>query len=294
MAEQRTLAVASLVATMVIWGSSAVFLRTTAIALAPENALALRYLVMLLLVGLGLAVTGQWRADRRDWPRFILTALGMFASSWFSMQGFARVAAGLGTVIMMVEPIIIALLAYAALREPLSRRLWLGLAVSIIGAIVLFLPDLSASAAQPVDRLGVAALLCACTGWGVYTIGAKPLLARYSGFTVTAWSLLISAPLVLLLASRPYAELLRETEASSWLEIGYLALFNTILGSMLWNYGTRHLPGAAAGSFLYLVPVVAVLAGFLWLGEPITLFLVAGGVIVLAGVAIAQSGSKVP
>lgn len=292
MPAQRTRAVAALLTTMFIWGSSAVFLRTTALALAPENALALRYIVMVLLVGIGLVVTGQWRIARRDWPRFTATALGMFGSSWFSMQGFARVAAGLGTVIMMVEPIIIAILAYVVLREPLSKRIWLGLAISVVGAVVLFLPDLSASAKQPVDRMGVAALLCACTGWGVYTIGAKPLLSRYSGFTITAWSMLISAPLVLLMASKPYAELLRNTPATSWLEILYLALFNSILGSVLWNYGTRHLPGASVGSFLYLIPVIAVVAGFLWLGEPITFYLVAGGIIALVGVAIAQSGSK--
>jgi drug/metabolite transporter (DMT)-like permease len=67
-------------------------------------------------------------------------------------------------------------------------------------------------------------------------------------------------------------------------------VFNSLLGAVLWNYGTRHLPGAVAGSFLYLLPVVAVAAGFLILGEEITTWLVIGGGIMLAGVAIAQSG----
>jgi drug/metabolite transporter (DMT)-like permease len=292
MPSQRTGAVAALIATMFIWGSSAVFLRTTALALAPENALALRYVLMVMLVAAGLSLTHQWRMARRDLPRFAITALGMFGSSWFSMQGFARVAAGLGTVIMMVEPIIIALLAHVALREPLSARIWMGLGISIAGAMVLFLPELGAAADEPANPLGIAALLCACAGWGVYTIGAKPLLMRYSAFAITSWSMLLSAPLVLLLASRPYDELLRTTPAASWLEILYLAVFNSIVGSILWNYGTRHLPGASVGSFLYLVPVVAVAAGYFWLGEPITLFLVVGGIITLLGVAVAQSDTS--
>ena len=57
-------------------------------------------------------------------------------------------------------------------------------------------------------------------------------------------------------------------------------------------HGTRHLPGAAVGSFLYLLPVIAVAAGYLILGEPITPWLVGGGAIMLAGVALAQSGSR--
>jgi len=61
---------------------------------------------------------------------------------------------------------------------------------------------------------------------------------------------------------------------------------------VLWNYGTRHLPGAIVGSFLYLLPVIGVAAGYFMLGEPITLWLIAGGITIFAGVAIAQSGSQ--
>lgn len=292
MTAQRTPAILALLAAMFFWGSSAVFLRTTALTLAPENALALRYIILVPLLAIGLAATQQWRIARAHWPRLLVVALaGMLGSAWFTMQGFARVAAGLGTVVQMVEPIIIAFLAFALIREPLTQRIWLGLAVSILGGAILFWPDLSAATQQPVDPWGVAALICASTCWAIYTIGAKPLLSTYSGFTVTAWSSLIAAPLIFLLASVPYSELLRTTSVGSWLEIAYLALFNSIIGNVLWTYGTRHLPGASVGSFLYLMPVVAVVAGFLWLGEPITPYLVVGGVIMLAGVALAQSRS---
>ncbi len=115
----RAQAYLALLTTMFFWGTSAVFLRTTALTLAAENALALRYVVLVLLFGSGLVITGQWRIAHADWPRLIVTALaGMFGSCWFTMQGFARVAAGLGTVIQMVEPIIIAFLAAVVLLEP--------------------------------------------------------------------------------------------------------------------------------------------------------------------------------
>lgn len=285
-------AVAALLATMFFWGTSAVFMRTTGLSLAPENALALRYVFLVPLFGGALAASGLWRIARADWPRLMIAALlGLFGSSWFSMQGFSRVAAGLGSVILMFEPIIIALLALALIREPISRRLWLGLAVSVTGGIVLFWPDLGAAALQPVDPWGVAALLGASTCFAIYTIGVKPLMARYSGFAVTAWSTLIAAPLVFFMASKPYGELLRTTEPGTWLELLYLAVFNSILGNVLWTYGSGRLSGAAAGSFLYLLPVVAIIAGYFWLGEPVTLYLAAGSLIVLAGVALAQQGS---
>jgi drug/metabolite transporter (DMT)-like permease len=292
MREHRSQAVMALLFTMLTWGTSAVFMRTTALSLAPENALALRFAVVVPLVVPGLLITGGWAIAREHWPRLILTGVGMFGSCWFTVQGFARVAAGLGTVISMVEPIIIALLAWAFLREPLYPRIWAGLIVSLIGAAVLFWPDITASTANPVDAVGIYFLLAAPTCWAVYTIGAKPLLSHYSGFAISGWSMLLAAPLILLMASKTYAELVATTSARTWTEILYLATFHSLLAVVLWNYGTRALPGAVVGSFLYLLPVIAVGAGYLILGEPITPWLVAGGTIMLAGVALAQSGSR--
>ena len=292
MRTNRSNAVLALLATMFIWGTSAVFMRTTALTLAPQNALALRYILLVALVVPGFLITGGWRIARRDWSRLALTALGMFGSSWFAIQGFARVAAGLGTVISMVEPIIIALLAWVVLREHLSSRLWLGLVVSIAGSLVLFWPELTSSVAQPVDAMGILYLLAAPTSWAVFTISAKPLLARYSSFAVSGWSMLLSAPVIFLLATKPYGELLSTTSLETWAELLYLAAGNSLLGAVLWSHGSRQLPAALVGSFLYLLPVIAVAAGYLILGEPVTLWLVAGGLVMLAGVAIAQSGAR--
>lgn len=75
---EKTRAVLALLLTMFFWGNSAVFLRTTALTLTPENALALRYIVLVLMAVPGLLITGQWRIARQHWPRLILTGPGMF------------------------------------------------------------------------------------------------------------------------------------------------------------------------------------------------------------------------
>jgi drug/metabolite transporter (DMT)-like permease len=282
------LAIAALLTTVFLWGTSAVFMRTTALTLSPENALALRFMVITVVMAAGLLLSGSWRVARADWPRLGLVALAGFGSSWFTIEGFARVAAGLGAVISMVEPIMIALLAWLVLRERPGPRFWIGIVVSLAGAAVLFWPDITARAADPVDPLGVLFLIGASASFAAYTIAAKPLLKRYTSFTVTAWPLLIEAGPIILLASRPLTELVTQTGLWTWAEILYLALFNTVIGGFLWIYGARHLPGAIVGSFLYLMPVIAVAAGYLILDEAITPFLIVGGAIMLVGVALAQ------
>lgn len=289
----RIWAALALLLTMIFWGSAAVFLRSTALALSPENSLALRYAFLTLINVIGLALLGTWRIPRADWPRFLLTGIaGMAGYNWFVNQGFALVPAGLGTIITMVEPLMIAFLAWAMLREPLSRSIFLGLAVSLIGALVLFWPDIISAETSMLSYTGVAALLLCCLCWAIYTILAKPLLQRYDAFTVTAITMIIAAPLLIGGASQSLITIASGLDARQWFEIVYLVIPNGILGTLLWNYGSSHLPGAATGAFLYLIPVIAVICGALILGEAVTPAIVIGGALMLAGVAIAQFGAN--
>ncbi len=284
---------AALLLTMVIWGSAAVFLRSTALALTPENSLALRYVALSVINIGGLLLLGTWRIPRSDWLRFLAAGtVGMAGYNWFVNQGFALVPAGVGTIITMIEPLMIAGLAWAMLGERLSRTLFAGLAVSLLGAVVLFAPDLASTSASQLSLTGIAALLVCCVCWALYTIIAKPLLARHDAFTVTAVTMLIAAPFLIVPASEPLHVLASRLDLRQWLEITYLVIPNGIVGTMLWNYGTKHLSGASTGAFLYLIPVVAVASGALVLGEAITLPIVAGGLLILAGVAIAEFGEK--
>ena len=291
MSSHSTRAALALLVTMLIWGSGAVFIRNTAVELGPATALSLRYVIMVLLLVPALIYTGGWRVAREDWPRLLITSLiGMGGYNWFINEGFARVAAGLGTVITMVEPIMIAFLAWALLREKLSTSIFLGLAVSLAGGIILFWPDLMQETANPVSPWGVTALMIACLGWAIYTIAGKPLFEKYNGFNITAMTFLVSAPLFIPLSAKPIPEAFAGLTPRLWAELAFLTVPNAFLATMFWNYGAKHLGGAITGSFLYLIPVIAVTCGALILGETITFNLVVGGIVILAGVAIAQFG----
>ncbi|MFN0193905.1 MAG: DMT family transporter [Aestuariivirga sp.] len=292
MPNHRFSAILALLLTMVIWGSAAVFLRTMALSLSPENSLALRYVLLTVINVAGLLMLGTWRIPRADWGRFLIAGLaGMGGYNWFVNAGFALVPAGLGTIITMVEPFMIAVLAWALLKERLSALLWAGVAISSLGAIVLFWKDLVGTATQPVSALGVFYLMICCAAWAIYTVVAKPLLERHDSFTVTAVTMTIAAPPLIGAASEPLLGLAQGLDGRQWAELLYLVILNGILGTMLWNYGNKHLGGASTGAFLYLIPVVAVICGAIVLSEPVTLQIVLGGAIILAGVALAQFGA---
>jgi drug/metabolite transporter (DMT)-like permease len=287
----KTRAILALLLTMIFWGSAAVFMRTLALALTPENSLALRYVIVSAINVIGLAYLGTWRIPRADWPRFLVAGLaGMAGYNWFVNAGFALVPAGLGTIITMVEPLMIALLAALLLGEKLNRFIFIGVAIATLGAIVLFWEDLTTTQASSVPPLGILYLMICCLCWAIYTIVAKPLLDRYDSFTVTAITMLIAAPPLIGAANEPLTVLAARLDLRQWAELIYLVLASGIGGTLLWNYGSKHLSGTTAGTFLYLIPVVAVASGALVLAEPVTIFIVLGGLLMLVGVAAAQFG----
>jgi len=287
----QTRAILALIAAMLFWGCSSVFMRTLALALSHENSLAVRYLC-LTVINLGaLAWLGTWRIPRAEWPRFLVAGVaGMAGYNWFVNAGFELVPAGIGTLVTMVEPLMIAILAAILLGERLTGWVLLGVAIAIAGAAVLFWPDLVAEAPSSVSPRGILYLFLCCIGWAIYTIATKPLLDRHDSFTVTAITMLIAAPIMIGSASEPLPALLARLSVRQWAEVGYLVLVTGLGGTMLWNYGSKHLSSTAAGTFLYLIPVVAVVAGALILGEAVTAYVIAGGLLMLTGVAAAQFG----
>ena len=279
----------ALISAVLIWGSSAAVLRSMALDLSAGNSIAIRYAVLAIIAVVVLAATGGWRIAMADWPRLLLTGIfGMALYNYAVNEGFARVEAGLGAVITMVEPIFISILAVIFLKERLPTSIWPGTAICFGGAAILFGPSIAQTAAKPVSWPGVGFLMICCLGWAIYTIAAKPLLEKYSSLTITLWTMLIAAPFMLALADRPLTQLMASLDARHWLEVVYLTILNAILGTFLWNYGARTVSGSLTGAFLYLIPVFGVLSGWLILAETVTLRFVIGAAIMVAGVAVVQ------
>lgn len=283
----------SVLSAVLIWGSAAAVLRGAALDLSPGNSIAIRYLLLAAIAVPGLIITGGWRIAKEDWPRLLITGIvGMAGYNYAVNEGFARVEAGLGTVVTMIEPIFIAILAFIFLKEKLPRSIWPGTCICLIGAAVLFWPSIAQTTTTPVSWSGIGFLLICCTGWAIYTIAAKPLLERYSSLAITLWTMVIAAPFMMPLADKSLWTLVTTLDSKNWFQILYLVLPNGLLGTFLWNHGAKDLSGSVTGAFLYLIPVFGALSGWLLLDEAITTRFVAGAALMLAGVAIVQFGES--
>jgi drug/metabolite transporter (DMT)-like permease len=172
------------------------------------------------------------------------------------------------------------------LGERLTWAAALGSVVALGGVTVVSLARSGISVAG-----GIALVVAATLAQGIYHPLIKPLVARYSSIEVATYTMIAGTVMSLPLLPWGWASLVT-AGTGAWLSAIYLGLLPSALGFVLWGVAVRALPVAASTSLLYLVPGVAVLIAFLWLGELPTRGEAIGGLVILAGVALLTNADR--
>ncbi len=208
-----------------------------------------------------------------------------------SAFGFERISAGIGSLIIGTQPLLIALFGAVIAKERLGSAAIAGLVVAFAGTAILVSGDLALAGNGWNFAIGCAMVFTSGIGWAIYVVVSKPLVQKYGSFNISALSIIIATGLMLAMLARPSTlDTLTAMTMKSWLDMAYIVIPSTFLGAITWNYAAARMPSAAAGAFLYLIPVIGVAAGAAMLSEAITSSMLAGGALILAGVAIAQFG----
>ena len=279
--------------TMLVWGVTPVFLRSMSVGLGPADALVIRYVPIALVCLVVLIVTGKWRIAVADWLRLlVISIIGIFGYSAASVYAFASVPAGIGGLIYATQPLFIVLLAFVMLGEKLTVSVMAGLALAFAGTVVLVWDDIVAEESAQSHLIGIGLLLLACFAWSFYSVPGKSLFQRYGSLSITTMSLLIGSLPVLLFASPTTIDTLQAMTEQQWLELLFLAFISSFIAMIGWTYATARLPASTIGGALYVIPVIAVIAGSAFLGEAVTVSTMLGGLLIVGGVAFAQLGPR--
>jgi drug/metabolite transporter (DMT)-like permease len=280
--------------TIVVWGIGPVFLRSLSVDLGPADHLAIRYGIVTAIYAASLAIFGGWRIDRQDWPRLLIISLvGMMGYNLGSAFGFAHVTAGIGSLIIGTQPLLIALMGTLIAKERLTVAAIIGLIVGFFGIVLLVWRDLGVASDGWGFLAGCTMIFLSGTAWAIYVVVSKPLIRKYGSFSISAMSISLCSMVMVPMLARPSTiTTVINMTPRSWLELGYIAIISTMVCSFTWNYAASRMRAAASGAFLYLIPIIGVAAGALILGEHITSGMMIGGALILAGVGIAQFGDR--
>ncbi len=271
-------------AVSLIWASTFLAIRIGLAYLPPFTFAAIRFaLASILLVLYQLARGRSFRASRSDLGRlgilgFIMTALPFGLVFW----GQQYISSSLAAVLNSTVPFFVAFLAYFWLGEKMSLARVAGIAVGFAGVIFL-----SGGIKAGNSLWGVLALLASAASYGAANVYAKKWLGHLDAGLTNTWQTIFGA--LMLVAGAAAAESGARL-IWSWQAVAAL-LFLSIFGSavafgmLFWLLQKAEATQVAMVG--YIIPVISVLIGTLY-GEPLTLPMVAGIILVLLGVMITE------
>lgn len=290
-----------------IWGLSWAVGRILALGLPPMTGAWLRYIVTMVLFYLWFAARAlkgkkvNWLpTGRQTWKTLTLIGLtGVLGYQIFFMHGMQFTAAGDASLIITFNPIFTVLLAAPLLGQPISRKMFVGLACGFVGVAVV--TGWSPNTDIPFeDRiLGDFMILLASLNWAMTTNMTKRMMERRKGeaeastLEIVVWYSLIGTVMLTPLAAwESWQYGIPEPTMTDWYAILYLGALSTVLAYYWFAMGIEKLGATAASSYVFLVPVFGVLGGVWLLDEKVGWTLIAGFILIVSGVRLVQRESE--
>lgn len=233
-------------------------------------------------------------AGRDDWIRMaFIGVFGLAAPHLVGVHGLRETETLNAALLIGLEPVAIVLFSALFLREKISGKQAIGMCAAIAGAtLVVSKGELTKIGVDPASR-GNLLLALAAVLWAIYTVGAKPTLARVSplGFTAatSAISLCVLVPAAAL--ELPSVDWNRALTPVPILAVLGLAIFISFLHSVLWNTSLRGIRASQMAALIFLQPITGCLIGLL-IGEPMPAATIIGGLLVFAGIYFTHSAEE--
>jgi drug/metabolite transporter (DMT)-like permease len=205
--------------------------------------------------------------------------------------GLERSSAVHGALLSPLEPIGILLGAAFVLREPLGFAHVVAGVFGVVGTVLIVVSGSGGVAGG--DLLGDLEIAAGHLCWAIYTLAAKPLVARHDPLRVAIGAALLSwIPLVPLAATEPF-DPARALPALVWVVL--LAFLATAVSMVAWNRALREVSAGTMALFVFVQPVVGLAIGVLALGERVGWWAIIGTTLIVQGVAIATlRGERTP
>lgn len=285
----------ALVGVCLIWGINFSVIKLSLVYFDPLAFNAVRFpMAALVLIGM-LKVKGPIPMPRREhYSRIILLGiLGNVVYQLLFIYGIDKTLAGNSSLILATVPVWTLLLSTTLNKERHDIGVWSGIIITLVGIFFVVSgsgTNLSLGGNLPVGDLLV--LLSAIT-WALYTVGSQNLTREYGALPVTAWTLCIATPGLILAGSKSlwYMDL-GKVPLLSWIGVAYAGIMALAIAYYFWNYSLEKIGAPRTAAFSNLVPVVALSTALVLLKEIPSISQLIGTGIILIGLWITRRGKS--
>ena len=277
---------------VIVWGVHYIVVKDAFSNLAPLTFNAIRFMIGLPILLLAVARhPAALKIARRDALRLIpLGLIGPFGYQIFFVLGLARTTSTNTALLGSTMPLWTAVLTIALGIVVIRRQMIAGVVISVIGVVLVVLGSSGSTfSISGRDLVGSTLALGGAMVTAYYNIAVKPLIDRYGGTVVAVWTYTIST-LGLIVVAAP--DLFRLSPADVpvrvWPHLLFSGAISCAFGFLIENYSLRTLGPARTALYYNFTPLVAAVSGVVFMGDPLTLALLVGAGLTVAGTRIVR------
>jgi drug/metabolite transporter (DMT)-like permease len=229
------------------------------------------------------------RADHDSWSRRDLLQVGVLGIFGITLNqvlfvvGMQRTSVAHAALMIAMSPLLVLTMAALKGQERFTQRKLAGIGTSIAGIAALNL--VPGKGAQGASLSGDLWVFLASFSFALYTVYGKELAHRHDSLTMNTLGYIAGAGAGLpLLIPQSMGFNFASVPAAGWWALAYMAVLSSVVCYLIFYYALRWMPASRISAFSYSQPVIASLAGLALLNEPVTLNVIVGGLLVLAGV----------
>lgn len=277
-----------------IWGGSFSAIKHLLNVFSPTELIVARFLpaaIIFAIIALLFYFKEVINILRNDFLKILTVGILGIPAYHFSLNyGETTISAGLASLIIGLNPSLTFILSVILLKENIRWTKLLGLLISFAGLYILVRYG-SGEALSYSYLLAVFITILSPVCWALYTTISKPLTMKYSPIAVGAVSTTLGTIPSLIFVTSDLAEKMINMKIEYILSLGFLSLLATVLGTIVWMSGVKRISATRVSSFVYFVPLSAVIIGIVFLRESLNVALVMGGILIMSGVWITNKKS---
>ncbi|MDX6151424.1 DMT family transporter [Marinococcus sp. PL1-022] len=281
---------------MVVFFYSGNILVGKAINELPPFTIAFFRLMIAFLCIVPLGWKSAWKAKNIFWahrlPLIVLTVTGVTFFNTFIYGALQFTSSTNVSVLETIIPAVTVLLSTYILKERLRFIQWIGVVLSIVGALWVVMNGRLFAIAEMNWNAGDGIMVGAIACWSIYSIAVKRYMHLFPPYGVllvmTGISIIILVPFIT--AEWLFLGVPSFTLSEQLPSLAYLGLFPGFIALLFYNRAVDQLGASKASVFLNFLPVVTMAGAVLWLEETLTPAKVIGALIVIAGVLLTTQG----
>lgn len=191
------------------------------------------------------------------------------------------------SLLICTAPIFTIILDRIIWKTPLRKSLLGGSLIALVGVAVVII---NGNLEFKISPLGDFLTIVAAILWAIYSIIVRKLSRTYDTFFISRKVFFygVVSVLPLFIASTSPAELSLLGRSAVWSNIMFLGIMASMLCYMMWNVSVKALGADKASNYIYVNPLVTIIASAIFLGEPLTVFTFIGAAAIIGGVFIAE------